>query len=414
MNTILIKNIGQLIQVEQTPQKRVAGKAMSILPSIKNAFLFIEKGIIKDFGVMSECKYQNIETIDANGQMVFPSWCDSHTHIVYAGSREGEFVDRIKGLSYQEIAAKGGGILNSAKRLQNTNEDALYEQAMKRVEEVISLGTGAIEIKSGYGLTLDAELKMLRVAKKIKENTSLTIKTTFLGAHAIPMKFKDNRKAYLDLVCETMIPQVAAEGLADYCDVFCEKGFFTAEETDRVLTAGNRYGLKAKVHANQLSSDGGGIKIGVKNKAISVDHLEHVSNEEITLLKSSDTMPTLLPSASFFINVDYPPARKLIDAGLPVAIATDFNPGTTPSGNIPFLLSLSCIKMRMTPNEAINAATINGAYAMEIEQELGSICKGKIANVFIAKPMPSIDFLPYMFGSNLVDKVILKGKLVTC
>ncbi|MCL4114825.1 UNVERIFIED_CONTAM: hypothetical protein GTU68_043705 [Idotea baltica] len=342
--------------------------------------------------------------------MVFPSWCDSHTHIVYAGSREGEFVDRVKGLSYQEIAAKGGGILNSAKRLQATGEEALYQQAMIRVKEVIKLGTGAVEIKSGYGLTVDAELKILRVAKRIKETTPLTVKTTFLGAHAIPTEFKENRKAYLDLVCETMMPKIADEGLADYCDVFCEQGFFTAQETDRVLTAGNKFGMKAKVHANQLSSSGG-IEMGVKNGAISVDHLEHVNDAEVELLRNSGTMPTLLPSASFFINVGYPPARKLIDAGLPVAIATDYNPGTTPSGNIPFLLSLSCLKMRMTPNEAINAATINSAYAMEVEQKLGSICIGKKANVFITNEIPSVEFLPYMFGSNLIETVILNGEI---
>lgn len=411
MNQLLIQNIKELVQTEQTAKTMVAGKDMAKLPSIENAFLLIENDKITDFGSMENCPNFEGKTIDATGKMVFPSWCDSHTHLVYAGSREGEFIDRIKGLSYQEIAEKGGGILNSAKRLQATSEEDLYQQALIRANEVIKTGTGAIEIKSGYGLTVEAELKILRVAKRIKETTPLTVKTTFLGAHAIPMEYKQNRKAYMDLVCETMMPQIAEEGLADYCDIFCEKGFFTAEETDRVLKTGLKYGLKGKVHANQLSSSGG-IEMGVKNGAISVDHLEHVSDEEVELLRNSGTMPTLLPSASFFINVGYPPARKLIDAGLPVAIATDYNPGTTPSGNIPFLLSLSCLKMRMTPNETINAATINSAYAMEVEQKLGSICKGKVANVFITKAMPSVGFLPYMFGSNLVETVILNGKVI--
>lgn len=405
---LLITNIKQLVQVEDTAKKWVAGAQMNVLPSIENAYLYIKDERIEDFGPMQNCPNIDAQIIDAQGKMVFPCWADSHTHIVFAGSRETEFEDRINGLTYEQIAERGGGILNSAKRLQQTTEADLYEQAMVRVKEVVGMGTGAIEIKSGYGLTPEAEMKMLRVAKQIEKNTNLLVKTTFLGAHAFPMEYRQNKQAYIDLVCDTMMPMVAKEGLADYCDAFCEKGFFEAEQVDYIMKKGAEHGMRAKVHANQLSFSGG-VQVGVANNAISVDHLECMGEAEINALKNSDTMATLLPSASFFLDVHYPPARMLIDAGLPVALATDFNPGSSPSGNIPLLLGMSCVKMKMTPNEAINAATINSSYAMEIEKEFGSICKGKFASVFITKPIPSTAFMPYMFGSNLVETVILKG-----
>lgn len=408
---LLIKNIKSLVQVrEQSPTESIKGAAMKHLPTIENAFLLLKNGRIADFGTMDNCPETEAETIDATGKMVFPSWCDSHTHLVYAGSREQEFVDRINGLTYEEITERGGGIHNSAKRLQNASEDELYESAMVRLEEIIGFGTGSVEIKSGYGLTTESELKMLRVAKRIKENTIIPVKITFLGAHAIPLIYKENRRAYIDLLIHEMLPNVVEQGLADYCDVFCEKGFFTMEETDEILKAAAELGLKSKIHANELYYSGG-VQVGVANNAVSVDHLECVGEAEIEALKGSKTMPTILPSTAFFLSMEYAPARKMIDAGLPVALASDYNPGSTPSGRMSFNLSLACLKMNMTPEEAINAATINGAFAMELEDKVGTITKGKLANVFITKPIPSIAFIPYAFGSDLVETVILGGRV---
>jgi len=384
---------------------------MAALSTLENAYLLIEGAQISEFGKMAQAPAGADEVIDATDKMVFPCWCDSHTHLVYAGSREGEFVDRIKGLDYEEIAKRGGGILNSAKLLNQTSEDQLLEQALERANEIIRFGTGAVEIKSGYALTVEGELKMLRVAKKLKEQTALTIKTTFLGAHAIPLEYKDNREQYIELIINEMLPQVVEEGLADYCDVFCDRGFFTVAETEIILQAAADHGLRAKIHANELDYSGG-IQIGVENKALSVDHLEYTGEAEIEALKNSDTMPTLLPSTAFFLNLPFAPARKMIDAGLPVALATDYNPGSSPSGNMPFVLSLACIKMKMLPEEAINAATINSAYAMGVGDQLGSITPGKKANVFITKKIPSYAFLPSALGSNLVERVILEGKIV--
>jgi len=383
---------------------------MKNLATIDNAWLLIEKNKIADFGKMENCPERNDEVIDASGKMVFPSWCDSHTHLVFAGSREGEFRDRIEGLSYEEIARRGGGILNSAKRLRGTPEEELLEQAWNRMEEVKSFGTGVIEIKSGYGLTVESELKMLRVIRKLKAISPLKIKATFLGAHALPPEFKDDRNGYINLIINDLLPQIADEGLADYIDVFCEKVAFSPAETEQIMEAGSKYNLKPKIHTNQFNCMGG-IEASVKYGAISVDHLEVVNDAEIEVLKNSNTMATLLPSAPFFINDHYPPARKLIDAGLPVALATDFNPGSTPSGRMSFVVSLACIKMKMLPEEAINAATINGAVALELQDDFGSIARGKVANIFISKPMSSIAFLPYSFGSNLVETVILNGEI---
>ena len=406
---MLITNIKTLVGVDEDFCKIKKGAAMKILPTIDNAWLLMEKGKIIDFGKMENCPERNDEIIDATGKMVFPSWCDSHTHLVFAGSREGEFKDRIEGLSYQEIAQRGGGILNSANRLRNTPAEVLLEDAFLRLEEVKNFGTGVIEIKSGYGLSVESELKILRVIQKLKAISPLKIKATFLGAHAVPAEFKDNRAGYIQLVINDLLPKVADEGLAEYIDVFCEKVAFTPEETERIMEAGWKYGLKPKIHTNQFYCLGG-IEASVKHNAISVDHLEVVNDAEIECLKNSNTIATLLPSAPFFINDHFPPARKIIDAGLPVALATDFNPGTTPSGRMSFVLSLACIKMKMLPEEAINAATINGAFALELQDDYGSIARGKIANVFITKPIPSIAYLPYAFGSDLVETVILNGK----
>jgi imidazolonepropionase len=409
MPTILIKNIKTLVGVENSPSEIRKGKDLAVLPTIEDAFLLIENDRILDFGSMEHSPERADQTIDATHKMVFPTWCDSHTHLVFAGSRETEFRDRIKGLSYEEIAERGGGILNSAKRLQNTSEEALIEQALGRLEEVRGYGTGAIEIKSGYGLTVESELKILRVIRRLKEMSDLPIKATFLGAHSYPMEFRNDHEGYISLIIDQMLPRIADEGLADYIDVFCEKVAFSVEETDRIIQAGLKYGLRPKIHTNQFNCMGG-IQTSVKNGAISVDHLEVVNDEEIDCLKQSDTIGTLLPSAPFFINDHYPPARKLIDAGIGIALATDYNPGSTPSGRMPFVLSLACIKMKMLPEEAINAATINGAFAMELETEVGSIAKGKLANFFITKPIPSIAYLPYAFGSDLIETVFVKGK----
>ena len=408
---LLLKNIAVLLQIRPITTQKVSGPQMKELPKLQDAWLLLEDDVIHSYGQMSEMPdFKDLKTLDCTGKIVLPSWCDSHTHLVYAGNREQEFVDRINGLTYEEITERGGGIHNSAKRLQNATEDELYESAMVRLEEIIRFGTGAVEIKSGYGLTTESELKMLRVAKRIKENTTIPVKTTFLGAHAIPLKYKDNRRAYIDLLIHEMLPNVVEQDLADYCDVFCEKGFFTMEETDEILKAAANLGLKSKIHANELYYSGG-VQVGVANNAISVDHLECVGEAEIEALKGSNTMPTILPSTAFFLSMDYAPARKMIDAGLPVALASDYNPGSTPSGRMSFNLSLACLKMDMTPEEAINAATINGAFAMELEDKVGTITKGKLANVFITKPIPSIAFIPYAFGSDLVETVILRGQV---
>jgi imidazolonepropionase len=403
----LITNIGFLTQVEESDISCRKGAEMRHLPVLENAFLLMEDGKYLDYGTMADAPERADEMIDAQGGAVLPGWTDSHTHLVYAGSRELEYRDKILGLTYEQIAANGGGILNSAKRLQQTSEAELLDQAWARLQEIRSFGTCAVEIKSGYGLTVADELKMLRVARTLKEQGDLTVKTTLLGAHALPVEFKQNRSAYIDSVVEQMIPQAAAEGLADYCDVFCDRGFFTVEETDRILDAGLKYGLKPKIHANELDYSGG-IQVGVKHGAISVDHLEFTGAEEMDVLLHSNTMPTLLPSTAFFLGLHYPPARKMIDAGLPVSLATDYNPGSSPSGNFPFILSLACIQMRMLPEEAINAATINAAYALELQNQLGKIKKGLPANCFITKKIPSLSYLPYSFGSNLIVKTITK------
>lgn len=407
---LLIQNIKKLVGIETQARKWVAGVDMAALNCIDNAYLLIRDGKIDDFGEMKNVPSvdNTVQTVDAAGRMLFPSFCDSHTHLVYAGSREIEYSDKIRGLSYEEIAARGGGILNSVKLLHNTSEDDLYQQALQRTNEIIALGTGAVEIKSGYGLSVEDELKMLRVIRRLKENTPLTVRATFLGAHAVPADYKGRQSEYVDLIINEMLPQIAAEDLADYIDVFCEKGFFTIEDTERILMAGLNYGLIGKVHANQLSCSGG-IQAGVKYGAISVDHLDFTGDEEIACLLASETMPTLLPGSNFFLEPTYPPARKMIRAGLPVALASNYNPGSSPSGDMKFMLSLACIKMRMLPEEAINAATLNGAYAMGLSETHGTIAKGKVANVFITKPIPSYEFLPYAYTTKLVDTVILNG-----
>ena len=413
MGKILIKNIKELVQVLEPTVKKLSGKEMATLSTIKDAWLAIEDDLIVGYGKMEDWEgvsdWTNLEVIDATGKMVFPTWCDSHTHLVFAASREEEFVDRIKGLTYQEIAAKGGGILNSAKKLQNTSEEELYQNALIRIKEIQLMGTGAVEIKSGYGLSVKAELKMLRVIKRLKESCNLTIKSTFLGAHAIPIEYKENRTAYIDLIINEMLPKIKEEKLADYIDVFCETNYYTPEETNRILEAGAKNGLLPKIHVNQFTSIGG-IQVGIKNKARSVDHLEVMTAQDILDLSKSDVMPTLLPSCSFFLNIPYAPARELINNGLPIALATDFNPGSTPSGNMNFVLSLACINMKLTPEEAINAATINAAFAMGLENTHGSITIGKKANIFITKEISSIAFLPYYFGNNWVERVIIEGK----
>ena len=414
MHHLLIINIGKLCHVENVEEKKllVKGKEMSQLPIIENAWLYVEEDKIHSFGRMTDMDFFAAENVyDAEGRTILPCWVDSHTHIVFAASREHEFVDRIKGRSYEEIAAKGGGILNSAAKLNEISEAELLEQSLKRLHNVMATGTGAIEIKSGYGLTIEGELKMLRVIRKLKELVHIPIKATFLAAHAYPSEYKNDHEGYLKKITEKMLPLIADEGLADYMDVFCEKGFFSVDETDRLLEAGLKYGLKPKIHANQLHYSGG-VQVGVKHKAISVDHLECVGDEEIDALKNGNTIPTLLPGAAFFLGIQYQPARKLIDAGLPVCLASDYNPGSNPSGNIPLLLTIACTQLKMTPEEAINAVTINGAAAMEMSTELGSITPGKKANLIITKNIPSIAYIAYDYGNNPVEKMIVNGKFL--
>lgn len=405
----LIKNIKGLVQTENKAREAVCGKDMANVNVIENAYLLIEDDKIADFGTMDSCPANADKVIDATNRFVLPSFCDSHTHLVYAGSREIEYIDKIRGLSYEEIAERGGGIVNSALRLQKASEEELYDDAMQRLEMMIKYGTGAVEIKSGYGFTTEAELKMLRVIRKLKENSPLTIKANFLGAHGVPMEYRGNIDAFVDKIVEEMIPKVADEGLADFIDVFCDKGFFTVEQTDRMLFEGVKRGLKPKIHANELAASGG-IQVGVKYNAVSVDHLEYTGEEEIKCLKASKTMPTILPGAAFFLNMQCAPARKMMEAGLPIAMASDFNPGSSPSGNMQLILTFACVNFKLTPQEAINATTINTAYAMDVVDSLGSICKGKTANFYITKQIPTIEYLPYYYGDNKVEKVFLNGK----
>lgn len=412
----LITNIKQLVQTEKAPRKWVAGKDMACLENIENAYLLIDGQRIAAFGKMEELDREAAEKgceafkeIDATGRLVLPSFCDSHTHLVYAGSREVEYIDKIRGLSYEEIARRGGGILNSARRMRQASEEELFDAAWNRLEEIAFFGTGAVEIKSGYGLDTESELKMLRVVRRLKEETPLLVKSTFLGAHAVPEEYRNRQSEYVDVLINEMIPAIAAEELAEYIDVFCDKGFFTVEDTDRILNAGMKYGMRAKIHANELDYSGG-VQVGVKYNAVSVDHLEHVGPDEIACLLESETMPTVLPGAAFFLNMPLSPVRKMIDAGLPVALASDYNPGSSPSGNMKFVMSLGCINYKMLPEEVINATTLNSAYAMGVEEEAGSIAVGKYANFYITQPIPGIEYLPYAYGSNLIDAVFLKGE----
>jgi imidazolonepropionase len=409
----LITNIKELLQVREISVDKVSGSEMAHLPTIKNAFLLIEDDRIAGFGEMENLRtIEADKIIDATGKMVLPCWCDSHTHIVYAGNRDQEFVDRINGLTYEEIANRGGGILNSAKKLNGTSEEDIYNQSKTRLEEVMRLGTGAVEIKSGYGLTVEGELKMLRVIQKLSQNYPITVKGTFLGAHAIPSEYKENRKGYIHSIVYEMLPEIAKNKLAHYIDVFCETGYFTVEETEQIIEAGIKFGLKPKIHVNQFNSIGG-IQSGIKYNALSVDHLEIMTKVDIESLKNTETMAVALPSCSYFLSIPYTPAREMIAAGLPLALASDYNPGSTPSGNMNFVVATACIKMKMTPEEAINAATINGAYAMGISETHGSITVGKKANLIITKTISSFYQLPYSFGSNLIDSVLIEGKIVS-
>lgn len=406
----LIKNIKELVQVEETPKLRVMGKEMAHINTIKNAFLIVEDDKIADFGLMSELKEQTFDKeYDATDRMVFPSFCDSHTHMVYAGSREIEYIDKIRGLSYDEIAKRGGGILNSAKRVQEASEDQLFEDAMQRLDMMMHLGTGAVEIKSGYGMTTEAEMKMLRVIRRLREASPLTIKSTLLGAHGIPMEYRGRQEKFVDLVIDEMIPQAAKEGLADFVDVFCDEGFFTCEDTERMLEAGIKYGMRPKIHANEMACSGG-IQVAVKYNALSCDHLEYTGDAEIECLLGSETMPTVLPGAAFFLNMEHAPVRKMMDAGLGVAMSSDYNPGSSPSPNMQLILSFACVNYRMLPEEAINATTINSAYAMNLSETHGSIARGKIANFYITKPISTYEYMPYAYGENKVEKAFLNGK----
>ena len=418
--TAIISNIAQLVNVREHSHL-LRGIALAELPCIENAFLLIEDGVIAEYGAMYELEIKVPQLpkyiIDAQGRFVLPAWCDSHTHLVFSASRENEFIDKIKGMSYAEIAAKGGGILNSAQKLNDASEDELFNQAWKRLEEVSRLGTGAIEIKSGYGLSIAGELKMLRVIKKLKEKSNLFIKSTFLGAHTYPIQYKENHQGYIDSIINEMLPVIAGDKLADYIDVFCETGFFSPQEMETICNAGMAYGLKPKLHVNQLNSIGG-IEMGLKLKAVSLDHLETLTGEEINQLgrqsssNENETICTLLPTAAFFLRMGFPNARALMNAGCAIALASDFNPGSSPSGNMNLVVAMSCIQMKMLPEEAINAASINGAYAMELGNETGSITVGKKANLIFTKPMPSLAYLPYSFGTNLIDKVMIGGEFI--
>ena len=412
----LILNIKQLVQTELSPRKWVAGKDMARLGILENAYLLVEEDKIAGFGKMEDLNREAVyaggdivKEIDATGRWVMPSYCASHTHLVYAGSREIEYIDKIRGLSYEEIAKRGGGILNSCERIRKASEEELFDAAYDRIQEIAGFGTGAVEIKSGYGLDTESELKMLRVIRRLKAETPLLIKSTFLGAHAVPLEYKGRQTEYVDLIINEMIPMVAAEELADYIDVFCDKGFFTVEDTDRMLNAGMKYGLRAKIHANELDYSGG-VQVGVKYNAISVDHLECMGEEEIACLLESETMPTVLPGAAFFLNMPYSPVRKMIQAGLPVALASDYNPGSSPSGNMKFIMSLGCINYKMLPEEVINATTLNSAYAMGVEEEAGSIAVGKLANFYITTPISGIEYLPYAYTADLIEAIFLKGE----
>ena len=412
----LILNIKQLVQTELSPRKWVAGKDMARLGILENAYLLVEEDKIAGFGKMEDLNREVVyaggdivKEIDATGRLVMPSYCDSHTHLVYAGSREIEYIDKIRGLSYEEIAKRGGGILNSCERIRKASEEELFDAAYDRIQEIAGFGTGAVEIKSGYGLDTESELKMLRVIRRLKAETPLLIKSTFLGAHAVPLEYKGRQTEYVDLIINEMIPMVAAEELADYIDVFCDKGFFTVEDTDRMLNAGMKYGLRAKIHANELDYSGG-VQVGVKYNAISVDHLECMGEEEIACLLESETMPTVLPGAAFFLNMPYSPVRKMIQAGLPVPLASDYNPGSSPSGNMKFIMSLGCINYKMLPEEVINATTLNSAYAMGVEEEAGSIAVGKLANFYITTPISGIEYLPYAYTADLIEAIFLKGE----
>lgn len=410
--SLLVKNIGCIVGIDESGRERVEGRDMAEIGTLEDAWLLARDGRIVDYGTMDTMpEVEGCELLDARGGWLFPSFCDSHTHIVYAGSREQEFLDKINGLSYEEIAKRGGGILNSADRLHDTSEDELYRQAMERVEEIVSMGTGLVEIKSGYGLTLEDELKILRVIRRIKESAPVAVRATFLGAHAVGRAYKGRQAEYVEHVCRDMIPAVAKEGLADFVDVFCDRGFFTVEETAKIIETGAKYGLRAKIHANELAVSGG-VEVGVEHGALSVDHLESMGDEQVEALRGTRTMPTMLPGCAFFLGIGYPPARKMIDSGLAVALASDFNPGTAPSGNMRFVVSLASIKMKMTPAEALNAATLNSAAAMGESRDYGSITRGKVANFYTTKPLPSLAYLPYAHQTPIIRDIVLSGKLI--
>ena len=408
---LLVKNIAKIVGVDESGRLRVKGRDMNVLGEIDNAWLLADGDRIAAYGTMDKMPEitPDTEVVDAEGGMLFPSFCDSHTHLVYAGSREQEFLDKINGLSYEEIAKRGGGILNSADRLHETSEDELYEQAMERIREIIAMGTGCVEIKSGYGLTTEDELKMLRVIRRIRETSPITVRATFLGAHAVGRAYKGRQQEYVDLICREMIPAVGREKLAEFVDVFCDEGFFTVEQTARIMKAGRKLGMQPKIHANELAVSGG-VQVGVEYGALSVDHLERMGEAEIRALRGAVTSPTMLPGAAFFLGMSYPPAREMINAGLGVALASDYNPGSSPSGNMRMVVSLACIRMRMTPAEAINAATLNGAYAMGLSRDYGSVTVGKVANFFLTVPMPSVAFMPYAYTTPLISRIFLRGE----